>query len=255
MRIESSIMSSLSELKAIHHERIADEQASFERARMAEIEARRSAEEAVRAAEAAKLREERDAQVRIEEARVAAEREARLKLEAAEASQRARYAAELEQQRQLQETELRRAEIAKQRPKWMIAVTGVAIAAGLALGVFAIQSAREAEAARAKQVIAEHEKQLAHEQAAQARIELEGLEKAMDSSDAKLGELTRSLQVAQNDADRLRIKHQIDEQNKIAADNRKRIDDINAKKWKHDRDQTIDQKNCLDTPLGCLTKH
>jgi hypothetical protein len=255
MRIESSIMSSLSELKAIHHERIADEQATFERARMAEIEARRAAEEAVRAAETAKLREEREAQVRIEEARVAAEREARLKVEAVEAGERARYAAELEHQRQLQEAELRRAEIAKQRPKWMIAVTGIAIAAGLALAVFAIQSAREADAAHAKQVAAEHDKQLAREQAAQARIELDGLEKSMDSSDAKLADLTKSLQVAQNDADRLRIKQQIDAQNKIAADNRRKIDEINAKKWKHDRDQIIDQKNCVDTPLGCLGKH
>lgn len=255
MRIESSIMSSLSELKAIHHERIADEQASFERARMAEIEARRAAEEAVRAAADAKLREEREAQVRIEEARVAAEREARLKLEVAEAGQRARYAAELEQQRQLQEAELRRAEIAKQRPKWMIAVTGVAIAAGIALGAFAIQSAREAEAAQAKQVIADHEKQAAREQAAQARSDLEGLEKSMDASDAKLAALTKSLEIAQSDADRLRIKHEIDEQNKIAADNRRRIDEINAKKWKHDRDHPLDQSSCVDTPLGCLTKH
>jgi hypothetical protein len=137
----------------------------------------------------------------------------------------------------------------------MIAVTGVAVAAGLALGAFAIQSAREADTAHAKQVIAENEKQVAREQAAQARVELEGLEKAMDSSDAKLAALTRSLQVAQNDADRLRIKHEIDAQNKIAADNRKRIDDINAKKWKHDRDHPLDQSNCVDTPLGCLTKH
>jgi len=255
MRIESSIMSSLSELKAIHHERIADEQASFERARMAEIEARRAAEDAVRAAADAKLREEREARVRIEEARVAAEREARLKLEAAEAGARARYAAELEQQRQLQETELRRAEIAKQRPKWMIAVTGVAIAAGLALGAFAIQSARDAAAARDQQAIADHEKQVAKDQAAQARIELEGLEKTMDASDAKLVALTKSLQLAQNDADRARIKHEIDEQNKKAAADRRRLDDIAAKKWKHDRDHPLDQSNCVDTPLGCLTKH
>jgi len=252
MRIDSSIMTSLSELKAIHHQRIADEQATFERGRIAELEARRAAEDAVRAAADAKLREERDAQIRIEEARVAAEREARMKLEAADAAQRAHYAAELEHQRQVQEAELRRAEIAKQRPKWMIAVTGIAIAAGLGLGYMAIQSAREAELAQQKQLAAEHDKQLAREQAAQAQVELAGLVTSLDSNDAKLAELTKSLQVAQNDADRQRIKHQIDEQNKVAADERRRIDDIKAKKWKHDRDTKLDQSNCLNTALGCL---
>jgi hypothetical protein len=252
MRIETSIMSSLSELKAIHHQRIADEQATFERGRIAELEGRRAADQAVRDAAEAKLREERDAQIRIEEARVAAEREARMKLEAADAAERTRYAAELEQQRQLQEAELRRAEIAKQRPKWMIVVTGIAIAAGLALGYMAIQSAREADAAHAKQVTAEHEKQLAREQAAQAQVELAGLEKSLDQGAAKLDQLAKDLAIAQNDADRLRIKHQIDEQNKADADERRRIADLKAKKWKHDRDSTLDQSGCLSTPLGCL---
>jgi len=252
MRIESSIMSSLSELKAIHHERIADEQASFERARIAEFEARRAAEEAVRAAAEAKLREERDAQIRIEEARVAAEREARMKVEAAEAAERARYAAELEQQRQFQEAELRRAEIAKKRPRWMIAVTGVAVAAGLALGYMAIQSAHEAELAAEQQKAAEHDKQVAKEQAAQARVELAELEKSLDGSTAKLDELTRALTAAQNDADRLKIKHQIDEQNKIAAQERQRIADLKQKKWHDDRVKKLDQKDCLGTALGCL---
>lgn len=252
MRIESSIMSSLSELKAIHHQRIADEQASFERDRIAELEARRAAEEAIRAAADAKLRDEREAQIRIEEARVAAEREARLKLEAAEAAQRARFAAELEQHRQLQEAELRRAEIAKQRPKWMIAVTGVAIAAGLVLGYMAFESAREAELAAQKQRTAEHDKQVARDQAAQAATELAGLVASLDSSDAKLAELTRSLQTAQNDADRDRIRRQIAEQNKIDADNRRRVDDAKAKKWKHDRDTVIDQSKCLKNPLDCI---
>jgi len=252
MRVESSIMTSLSELKAIHHERIADEQASFERARIAEIEARRAAEEAVRAAADAKLREERDAQIRIEEARVAAEREARMKVEAGEAAERARYAAELEHQRQIQEAELRRAEIAKKRPKWMMVVTGLAVAAGLGLGYVALDRARDAQVAAEKQKAAEHEKQVAKEQAAQAQVELASLEKSLDSSDAKLADLTTSLIAAQNDADRLRLKHQIDEQNKIAAQERQRIEELKQKKWHDDRVKKIDQSNCLGTALGCL---
>ncbi|HET9989739.1 MAG TPA: hypothetical protein VFQ65_14505, partial [Kofleriaceae bacterium] len=97
-----------------------------------------------------------------------------------------------------------------------------------------------------------HDKQVARDQAAQAQVELAGLVTSLDSSDAKLAELTKSLQVAQNDADRQRIKREIEAQNKIDADNRRRIDDIKAKKWKHDRDIKLDQSNCLKNPLDCV---
>src|SRR5690606_8448283 len=72
MRVESSIMTSLSELRAIEQQRIADERAARERQRLAEIEARRVAEQARIAAEQARLRAEREERLRIEEARIEA---------------------------------------------------------------------------------------------------------------------------------------------------------------------------------------
>src|SRR5262249_42633942 len=143
-RFEPSVLASLHELKAIEEQRIADERAVVERARADELEARRAAEQARVDAEEARLRAERDERIRIEEARVAAEREARLRVEAHEASERARHQAELDHHRLEQEMELRRAEVAKKRPTWMLAVTGLAVCGGIALAVFAYERAQQA---------------------------------------------------------------------------------------------------------------
>src|SRR5260221_10946547 len=126
MRVESSIMTSLGELRDIHQQRIVDERAAFERERAAEVEAKRAAEQAKLDAELDRQRADREAALRIEQARADAEREARLAIEAAQAAERARMQIALEQQRHHDETELRRAEVAKQRPRRMIAVTVIA---------------------------------------------------------------------------------------------------------------------------------
>jgi len=254
MRIESSIMSSLSELRAIHHQRLEDERTSFERDRQAEVEARRAAEETARAAADARVKEERDTLLRIEEARVAAEREARLKLEAAQASERARHVAELEAQRQQQEMELRRAEIAKKRPKWMVAVTGLAVCAGVGLGYLAIQSAREADAASQKRQIAETQKEQARRDAAESRAQLAIIEKSLDDTSAKLDGLTKALGIAQTDADRRKLSDQIAAERKKEADDRQRIIDWKKKQDDIDRHNGLHNDGCLGTAVGCL-KH
>lgn len=255
MRIESSIMSSLSELRAIHHQRIEDERTSFERDQVAQLEARRAADAAVRAEAEAKVKEERAELLRIEEARVAAEREARLKLEAADAAERARHVAELETQRQLQEMELRRAEIAKKRPKWMVAVTAVAVAAGLGLGYLAIQSARDADAASEKRQIAERQKEQAKKDAAESRAQLAVIEKSLDDTSAKLGDLTQALAVAQNDADRKHLADQISEQRRQEALARQRILDWKKAEDIRIRNGGLHNEGCLDTAVGCTKSH
>jgi hypothetical protein len=252
MRVESSIMSSLSELRAIHHQRLEDERTSFERERQAEVEARRAAEDAARSAADARLKEEREAILRIEEARVAAEREARLKLEAAEAAERARHVAELELQRQHQEMELRRAEIAKKRPKWMVAVTAVAVCAGIGLGYLAIQSAREADAASQKRQIAETQKEQAKRDAAESRAQLAIIEKSLDDTSVKLDGLTKALLIAQSDADRKRLSAEIAAERKKEADDRQRIVDWKKHQDDIDRHHGLHNDGCLGTALGCL---
>src|SRR6185312_14933614 len=144
---ENSVLFSLRELRQIEESRVQEEEHAVRSAEEARIRAKEEAERKVRDAEEAKIREERDHQRSIEEARVAAEREARMRVEAGEAAERQRNQAALEQQRLQQEMELRRAEVAKKRPTWMLAVTGFAIVAAIGLIFFAIQRKQAADEA------------------------------------------------------------------------------------------------------------
>jgi len=217
MRVESSIITSLSELRAIEQQRIADERTAFERERAAEIEAKRAAEQAVRDAEERKLREERDALMRIEQARVDAEREARMRVQAAEAAERARHVAALEHQRMQEELELRRQELAKKRPTWMLAVTGLAMVAALGLGFYAYERNQEQQRAEASEQAAIKQKQIAVEEAQRAKEELDRLAKQMEEQDARIAKAQELLLAAQTQADRDRIAADIRKANQEKA--------------------------------------
>ena len=217
MRVESSIITSLSELRAIEQQRIADERTAIERERAAEIEAKRATEQAVRDAEERKLREEREALVRIEQARVDAEREARMRVQAAEAAERARFTATLEQQRMQEELELRRQEVAKKRPTWMLAVTGLAMVAAVGLGFYAYQRNQDQQRAEASEQAAIRQKQIAVEEAQRAKQELDRLAKQMEEQDARIAKAQELLLAAQTQADRDRIAADIRKANQEKA--------------------------------------
>jgi hypothetical protein len=254
MPVESSIMTSLDELRAIHSQRIADERATFEAERMAVVESRRRAELAQRAAAETQLREEREAQIRLEEARAAAEREARMKLEATDAAERTRYAAELDAQRQVQEMELRREEVAKKRPRWMLAVTAIAIAAGITLGYFAVQSSRDADEASHKRAIAEQEKEQARHVAQAADDQLAVIEKDLDTVHAKLEKAQAELLVDETEASRLRAKQAVDAARAEEAAERRRLADYNAKKAADERHNGLHNENCVGTATACIKR-
>jgi hypothetical protein len=252
MAIESSIMSSLDELRAIHTQRIADERASFAAERRAVIEARQRTEDAQRALAEAKIRDAREAQLRLEQARVAAEREARMKLEAEDAAVRTRFAAELLAERQQQELELRRAEVAKQRPKWMVAVTTLAVAAGLGLGYFGYQRSIEADASAKQRAIAEQQKQEAKRQAAAATVELAAIETKLDTIHGRLDEAVKELALDDKEADRERARKAIAAAQRAEAEERQNILDLKRKKEHDDRIHGLHQENCVGTSLGCM---
>lgn len=245
-------MTSLDELRAIQQQRIADERNAFERERAAELEARRAAEQALIDAEQARLQAERDHQRQIEDARLAAEREARLRVEAAEATERARLQAALEEQRLHQEMELRRAEVAKKRPTWMLAVTGLALCAGLALSAFAIHSGHDAEAANQAQLDAQHQRDEAVREARESAAELEKIRQGLDALDAKVKAAEEAVRTAQRDVDRQRALAALADANRQKdAENRRLADE----KAKHDawvRAHAFDHQ-CLDTAVGCIS--
>jgi hypothetical protein len=212
-RFEGSLMTSLAELRAIEHERIASEQAAI----VAEAEARtRAAADAAQrevAAAEAKLAAERAEAIRIAKEREDAERAARMHVEAAEATERARLQAALEHERSAQEMELRRAVIAKQRPKWMVAVTIGAVLAAGALTWFGIDRYEQAQKAQAAEQAAldakeqaEKEKLVATERLASLQAELEDLDKKVGAAIDQVVAATTAAerQAARDNLERLR---------------------------------------------------
>jgi len=206
-------MTSLHELRAIEQQRIADERAAVARARDEEAAAAKAAEQARVDAEAAREKAERDERLRIEEARVAAEREARLRVEAAEVAERARHAALLEQDRLAQEMELRRAEVAKKRPTWMVAVTGIALAAGIGFAVFAVDRAHQADAAVEAKNRADADVAQAKADAAAAVARLDAMQRDLDELDGKVKQAQHALDVAKSEAERKQAQALLDAAN------------------------------------------
>lgn len=200
-RFEGSLMTSLAELKSIEQQRLADERASVIRTdelrRHAAAEAERMAREQVER----KVREEREAILAIEQAKVAAERELRLRVEQAEQAERARQQIALEQERHQQELELRKAEVAKKRPTWMMAVTGLALALATVLVVMtvnAIGHSDEADDARARSnAVAEK----ARQDADKMRDELTRLETNLRELDGKVDVAIKRVAAAQTQAE------------------------------------------------------
>lgn len=239
MRIESSIITSLSELRAIEQQRISDERAAVEQARAAEIEARRAAEQARLDAEQAGLRADREHAMRIEQARVDAEREARMRVEAIQATERERLQTAIEQQRTAEEMELRRAENARKRPTWMVAVTGAALVATIAFGWYAVEQASERDHFKAQQLRADQDKLEAQRVAQEARVELERLGKQMDELDAQIAKAQQALLVAETKAESDRAAVEIREANRRRIEAKRHRDELEQKLWKKKRNEKV----------------
>lgn len=252
MRIESSIVTSLSELRAIEQQRLVEERASLERQRRQEDDARRAAEEARREADEARLRAEREELMRLEIAKAEAEREARLRVEAAEAAERARLQIALDQQRMTEEMELRRVEAAKKRPTWMVAVTAIACLAAVGLTWFAIdRSSRMAEAEHGRSVAIAQAKQ-ADEEKHEAAKKVAVLEQTLVELDEQVGKAQEALITAQNDADRNRAAEELAAAKHRKAEAKKAADQAKAFLDKQIRNTPVDVTKCTDTALGCM---
>lgn len=252
MRIESSITTSLSELRAIEQQRLVEERVAVERQRQAEADARQAQERARREAEELRVRAEREALMRLEIAKAEAEREARLRVEAAEAAERARLQIALDQQRMTEEMELRRVEAAKKRPTWMVAVTAIACMAAAGLTWFAIdRSSRMVEADRQRTIAIEMAKQ-AEAEKHEAAKRVATLELNLAELDAQVEKAQKALTDAQNDADRKRAANELAAANQRKWEAKKAADDAKAALDKEIRARPIDVTGCTDTALGCM---
>jgi|GEM_PF-766301 len=252
---ENSVLFSLRELRQIEENRVQEEEHAVRSAEETRRAAAEAAERARHDAEQAKIREERDAALAIETARENAEREARMRVESAEAAERQRQQAALEQQRLQQEMELRRAEIAKKRPTWMLAVTGLAsvgVIIAIVLTVRALassdDSAKEAEASekRAKE---------AEKLAADAQERVEKLQLDLQDMDKKVNTAVDSVMAAQNDADRSSAKAKLESLRKEKAAMEQRIAEAKqaAALAQRKKGATVSAE-CQNNPLakGCM---
>ena len=109
-----------------------------------------------------------------------------MRVESAEATERQRQQAAPEQQRLQQEMELRRAEVAKKRPTWMLAVTGIALIAAVGLVFFAIQRMRASDEAEVAKVKAEQIAAQASKDAKEAQESVERLQKDAEAMSKKV---------------------------------------------------------------------
>ena len=251
---ENSVLFSLRELRQIEENRVQEEEQAVRSAEQARLAAQQEAERRKREEEEAKVRAERDAQLQIEQARENAEREARMRVESAEAAERARQQAALEQQRLQQEMELRRAEVAKKRPTWMLAVTGLALVAAVALIFFAVDRMRasdhDAEAKRRAEATAAQ----AVKDAQEAKEQLDTVMRQLDDLDTKVGQAVNAVADAQNDADRASAKARLIALQKEQYEMKQRAAAARARAEKAERLKGVKiSKECMENPLakGC----
>jgi hypothetical protein len=187
-RYEGSLLASLTELKAIEQQRVAEERAAVQRAEEIRIQEMADTERRHREQLEARAKADHEAELAVERAKLEAEREARLRIEAAEAAERSRQQAALEQDRAVQELALRRAEVAKKRPTWMIVVTGLSLAVAGLLVFFAISAQNASELSDKNRAQAEQDALVAKRDAEESKATLARLEAESKVLDGKVNE-------------------------------------------------------------------
>jgi hypothetical protein len=233
VRKEESLLVSLNELRAIEHQRLADEHAAVEAAWQAKRQDRAAAERAAREAEAARIAAARDAVVAAEQARAEAEHRDRLQLEAVEAAERARHQVMLDDRRAHEELALRREVALRQRPRWMMALTGCAVAAAIGLGWFAVERQRESVAATQARAHALEAKAHAEQAMRDAQTALDKLELELQDLDGKVRAAVQRVIIAQSSVDRqaaLDKLHQLQQQEAEIKEGQRRRDEQRKKK-------------------------
>jgi hypothetical protein len=219
VRYEGSVLSSLEELKKIEEDRVAEEQAAVAKAAEAKRLAHEAAMQKAREEAEAKVQAEHEARMALERARLDADREARLRVEATDAAERARAAVALEETRLAGELDVRRAEAARTRPTWMVAVTIGALALAGAMGFVTMQARNAADEA-------DRNAQLARADASAARTETGKAIEDMKALGIVLADVTTKIESAIKRVDAAKKADEI----AAAAAEAKRLKDIEIKK-------------------------
>ena len=230
-------MTSLAELRAIEDERVAMERAAVVADAEARQRARELADRQARDAEAARLAAIHDEALQLARERERAEREARMHVEATEAAERARLAHALDQERLAHELDLRRQEVARKRPTWMVAVTIGAVLAAGALTWLGYDSYQKSQAANAAQDAAEAEAKIAKQQSAESSAALAKLKDDLSVLDTRVASAVEQLGRATTRAQQEEAKRNFDRLSREQAEVRARIERERIKREKEIRDR------------------
>ncbi|HEY1546249.1 MAG TPA: hypothetical protein VGG28_00445 [Kofleriaceae bacterium] len=252
---ETSIVASLDELKLIHMQRLADERAAIARARAARDAESHAREQARRDAETAERQALLDAELRVHTARQAAERDARVRAETEQATEQARLDAQLAAERDAGERSLRREAILRQRPRWMIALTIAALIGTAVFGFSAAQHARDIETARAREAVAQQQRDEAKRDAQAATAQVAALETKLAALNDEVARAVARVGAAKQDIDRKSALDALVAARKKVAD--AEIAHANAVRIQAEKARKAGIHNdakCLGSVLGCIDK-
>jgi cell division protein FtsB len=201
---ENSVLFSLRELRDIEHTRVRSEEE--QRLQVQEDERRRIDDER-RRVESERQRREQEERMRFDELE-RQRREESLRLQESENRARIEAQAALEQQRMAHEMDLRRHELNKKRPTWLLAVVGVLVVAGGSLGVWGYQTYQAREQAKADAVIASKQLEELRQQQLALEAEIEKLNQQIGDAQTLLAAATTAEEkaAAQQQLDNLRAE-------------------------------------------------
>jgi hypothetical protein len=232
---ENSVLFSLRELRSIEETRVKEEEDAAKTAEEARIRARMEEERRQRDVEEAKVRAAEEAARRDSDAREQRVREDQVRVQEAEARARAEHQAQLEAHRLQQEMEIRRQEVQKKWPVWLVVAVGIFAVITIGAVIFMVQSSNKADQAAIAKRKADDEAAEAKKKADAAEAEKVALKQTVDALiaasedlDRQMKESERQLSAATSQADRDKVaarQAEIRRQQKVAKD---RLDKVKA---------------------------
>lgn len=239
---ENSVLFSLRELRDIEQTRVRSEEE--QRLHNQEAERRRIEDERRRVEDERRRREEEERMQFEQLERQRREEELRLQ----EAERRARIEAEanLEQQRLAHEMELRRHEISKKRPTWLLAVVGVLVVLGAGAGVLGYQAYEKGKVQ--EELAKQKDRELAELQQQQIALnaEIEKLNQQIGDAQAKLA----SASTAEERAAAQQELANLNAEAKKKRDRKKQVDSKSSDVKTGGRKIEISEA-CRKNPLDC----
>jgi hypothetical protein len=247
---ENSVLFSLRELRTIEENRVQEEEDASRSAEEARLRAKMDEERRKREEADAIAKAEADELRRIREEELRRNHEATVRVGEASARAQAEHQAKLDQERLQHEMDIRRQEVSKKRPTWLLVVAGV-LAVAIGISIYLIIQ-RNAENKRKQQENSELAAQNAEkdkiikasqDQIATLNASMEELQGQLDDLDKQLDDALDAIKNAKTDTDRQAATARVDTV-------RKKKQQVKTQQEETKTKINLSQE-CLNNPLGC----